>query len=134
MSFPQKAPEGAIYRTEPALDTLNRVKHFHDTWIKRGISKVRTLTTCLVRFLCEMKSGAMLDSGCGITAHSYSGISVLPYFGGTYPQLPFEDCDKETYERMLKLLKKLICQKCSKRKITPISPGKRLVAADCEVK
>jgi len=35
----------------------------------------------------------------------YNGLSVLPYDGGTYVQAPFEDCDEETYENMLSLLK-----------------------------
>ncbi len=34
----------------------------------------------------------------------YNGLSVLPYNGGTYQQAPFEDCDEETYERMMKSL------------------------------
>ena len=34
----------------------------------------------------------------------YNGLSVLPYNGGTYKQAPFEDCSKETYEKMLKSL------------------------------
>ncbi len=35
---------------------------------------------------------------------TFNGISVLPYDGGTYIQAPFEDCNKETYERMMKSL------------------------------
>jgi ribonucleoside-triphosphate reductase (thioredoxin) len=35
----------------------------------------------------------------------YNGLSVLPYDGGTYVQAPFEDCDQETYENMMKTLK-----------------------------
>ena len=38
---------------------------------------------------------------------SYNGISVLPFDGGTYKQAPFEDCDKDTYERMLESLSKI---------------------------
>jgi ribonucleoside-diphosphate reductase alpha chain len=34
----------------------------------------------------------------------YNGLSVLPYNGGTYQQAPFEDCDEETYHRMMKSL------------------------------
>jgi hypothetical protein len=35
----------------------------------------------------------------------YNGISVLPYFGAeAYPQLPFEDIDEDTYNKMLPLL------------------------------
>ena len=35
----------------------------------------------------------------------YNGLSVLPYSDHTYKQAPFEDCDKETYDFMLKSLK-----------------------------
>ena len=35
----------------------------------------------------------------------YNGLSVLPYNGGTYVQAPFEDCDIETYNKMLTTLK-----------------------------
>src|SRR5699024_6779372 len=35
----------------------------------------------------------------------YNGISVLPFFGAeAYPQMPFEDCTKEEYERLLPFL------------------------------
>lgn len=36
---------------------------------------------------------------------NYTGISVLPYDGGTYVQAPFEDCTKEQYEQMMALMK-----------------------------
>jgi hypothetical protein len=35
----------------------------------------------------------------------YNGLSVLPYDGGSYIQSPFEDCTKETYDRMMASLK-----------------------------
>jgi ribonucleoside-diphosphate reductase alpha chain len=35
---------------------------------------------------------------------TFNGISVLPYDGGTYIQAPFEDCSKDTYDRMMKSL------------------------------
>jgi ribonucleoside-diphosphate reductase alpha chain len=34
----------------------------------------------------------------------YNGLSVLPFSDHTYKQAPFEDCDKETFERMFKSL------------------------------
>jgi ribonucleoside-diphosphate reductase alpha chain len=34
--IPIKAPEGAILRTESAIDTLERVKKFSEEWIKPG--------------------------------------------------------------------------------------------------
>ena len=36
LRIPVKAPEGSIYRTETALDTLERVKKFSQEWIKEG--------------------------------------------------------------------------------------------------
>jgi ribonucleoside-diphosphate reductase alpha chain len=30
----------------------------------------------------------------------FCGVSLLPYDGGTYVQAPFEEIDKETYERL----------------------------------
>ena len=38
---------------------------------------------------------------------SYTGLSILPYDGGTYKQAPFEDCSKETYEHLLKKLQEV---------------------------
>ncbi len=35
---------------------------------------------------------------------SYSGISLLPFDGGTYKQAPFEDCTKEKYQELSKLV------------------------------
>lgn len=35
---------------------------------------------------------------------NFNGISVLPYDGGSYIQAPFEDCNKEKYEKMMEVL------------------------------
>jgi hypothetical protein len=35
---------------------------------------------------------------------SFTGLSILPYDGGTYVQAPFEECTKEKYEEMMKHL------------------------------
>ena len=34
----------------------------------------------------------------------YNGLSVLPHSEHTYKQAPFEDCDEETYNEMMKSL------------------------------
>lgn len=39
--------------------------------------------------------------------NQYAGISLLPYDGGNYQQAPFEDCTKEKYEEMTKLVKEV---------------------------
>ena len=35
---------------------------------------------------------------------TFNGLSVLPYFGGSYMQAPFEDITKEKFEEMEKFL------------------------------
>jgi ribonucleoside-diphosphate reductase alpha chain len=37
----------------------------------------------------------------------YNGLSVLPFFGGTYKQAPFEDITKEEYNNRIKSLKSI---------------------------
>jgi ribonucleoside-diphosphate reductase alpha chain len=37
----------------------------------------------------------------------YNGLSVLPYFGGSYLQAPFEDITEEEYNKRLSSLKEI---------------------------
>jgi len=39
--------------------------------------------------------------------YNYTGISVLPFDGGSYIQAPFQSCDKETYEELYKFLEEI---------------------------
>lgn len=36
---------------------------------------------------------------------NYTGISLLPFDGGTYKQPPFEECPKEVYEKYMGMVK-----------------------------
>lgn len=104
MSFPQKAPEGAIYRTESFKDLLNRVDKFNTEWVKVGHldGENRHNVSCTI----SLKDDEWWDCAEWMWEHqdNYNGISVLPYDGGSYIQSPFEDITKEQYESMEKLL------------------------------
>lgn len=97
MTFPQKAPEGSILRSESYIDLLERVKRFNQEWIApghdRGVQKHNV--SCTI----SLKDHEW--EGCGDwmwnNRNNYNGISVLPYDGGTYVQAPFEDCSEDTY-------------------------------------
>lgn len=107
LSIPQKAPEGAILRTEGAIDLLERILKLSKEWIlpghNRGIQ--RHNVSCTV----SVKEDEWEEVGEWMWSHreDYNGIAVLPYDGGTYVQAPYESCDEETYNKMLKLLKDL---------------------------
>lgn len=107
MSFPQKAPEGAIYRTENFMDTLERVKRFNSEWIDNGhvYGNNKHNVSCTI----SVKDDEWKACGEWMWENqdNYTGISVLPYNGGTYKQAPFEDCTQEDFEKMFTLLKEI---------------------------
>lgn len=107
ISIPQKAPEDSILRTESPLQTLERVKKISQEWVAPGHIKGQNKhnVSCTI----SIKENQWQDVGDWMWENRdyYSGISVLPYDGGTYKQAPFEDCSKETYEKMLKDLSKV---------------------------
>jgi ribonucleoside-diphosphate reductase alpha chain len=65
----------------------------------------------------------------------YNGLSVLPYNGGSYQQAPFEDCDEETYERMMKSLTNIDLSKVVELSDnTDLSGELACSGGNCEVK
>ena len=129
--IPVKAPEGSIFRTETAIDTLERVKKFSQEWIKPGhinganthnvsatisIDKSRLYSNGLVcvgdgEWLNLENKNNLLDEWQAVgqwmwkNKNVYNGLSVLPYFGGSYLQAPFSDITKDEYGERIKSLK-----------------------------
>jgi len=103
--IPVKAPEGSIFRTETAIDTLERVKKFSQEWIKPGhINGDNTHNVSATISILEdgwKEVGEWMWNNRDV----YNGLSVLPFFGGTYKQAPFEDITKEEYEKRIESLK-----------------------------
>ena len=105
ISIPQKSPAGSIMRTESPFQLLERVKRVSREWIRPGHRTGNnthnvSATISLRDHEWEAAGQWMWDN-----RDHYNGLSVLPYDGGTYTQAPFEDCSKETYERMMISLK-----------------------------
>ena len=101
ISVPQKAPNGAIMRTESPFQLLERVKKVATEWIKPGHrsgnnSHNVSATISLRDHEWDAAGEWMWDN-----KESYNGLSVLPYNGGTYTQAPFEDIDQETYDKLM---------------------------------
>lgn len=100
MSFPQKAPEGAMLRTESYKDLLERVKRWNLEWIANGHNSGdnKHNVSCTI----SLKDDEWDECGQWMwdNRYDYTGISVLPYNGGTYVQAPFEDCSKEQFDEL----------------------------------
>jgi ribonucleoside-diphosphate reductase alpha chain len=103
--IPVKAPEGSIFRTETAIDTLERVKKFSNEWIKPG--HIDGANTHNVSATISILENGWEEVGTWMWENRevYNGLSVLPHFGGTYKQAPFEDITKEDYEERVSHLK-----------------------------
>jgi ribonucleoside-diphosphate reductase alpha chain len=105
--IPVKAPEGSILRTETALDTLERVKHFSTNWI--GSGHIHGENTHNVSATISVKEDEWKTVGDWMWENRefYNGLSVLPYWGGSYQQAPFEDITEEKYNSLISELKQL---------------------------
>ena len=104
ISVPQKAPEGAILRTETSIALLERVKWFSQNWVKKGHRKGNN--THNISATVSLKEVEWDNAGEWMwnNREHYNGLSVLPFDGGTYKQAPFEECTEVEYSRMMETL------------------------------
>lgn len=105
--IPVKAPEGSIFRTETALDTLERVKKFSTEWVKAGHQSGDN--THNVSATISILEDGWKEAGEWMwnNREFYNGLSVLPAFNHTYQQAPFEDITKEEYEKRISTIKSI---------------------------
>ena len=92
-TFPKKAPEGAKVRGEiSALDHLNLWLAYQRHWCEHKPSVT-----------ISVKEDEWMAVGAWVYEHfdEVSGISFLPYDGGTYRQAPYETITKQQYEDLL---------------------------------
>jgi ribonucleoside-diphosphate reductase alpha chain len=106
VSIPQEAPDGAIVRNqETALDLLDRVMRYNNNWVKPGHRSGDNLhnVSCTV----SVKPDEWNKVGEFMWKHraNYTGISLLPYDGGEYKQMPFEECTKDRYDELMSHIK-----------------------------
>ena len=104
IGVPQKAPDGSIFRTESAIDLLERVKFFYQNWIKPGHRNGQNTHNISATVSIKEDEWEAVGKWMWENRKFYNGLSVLPYNGGTYIQAPFEDCTQEKYEEMIQHL------------------------------
>ena len=104
ITVPQKAPEGAILRTESPFDLLERVKQVTKEWIKPGHRKGNNTHNVSATISIKNDEWDAVGEWMWENRKFYNGLSVLPYDGHTYVQAPFEDCTKEEYNRLVTAL------------------------------
>lgn len=130
--IPVKAPEGSILRTESAIDTLERVKHFSTNWINEGhvhgdnthnVSATVSIDSDRKYIAVNMNDGkgtqynpaerGYMDEWEAVgdwmwkNREFYNGLSVLNYSGHSYVQAPFEDITEKEYNTRISKLKEI---------------------------
>tara|TARA_R110002049_G_scaffold231127_2_gene403448 strand:+ start:36083 stop:37954 length:1872 start_codon:yes stop_codon:yes gene_type:complete len=104
LSIPQKAPDGAITRRESAIDLLERVKLISRDWVKPGSLDGANTHNVSCTVNVKPDEWKIVGEWMWVNKEYYNGLSVLPEDGGTYKQMPFEDCTKEVYEDLMNKL------------------------------
>jgi ribonucleoside-diphosphate reductase alpha chain len=105
ITVPQKAPEGAITRHESTIDALERVKLISKDWVKTGHIKGQNTHNVSCTVSVRNNEWKIVGEWMWVNKDYYNGLSVLPYDGGTYKQMPFSDCTKEEFEKLMLSLK-----------------------------
>lgn len=99
-SFPMKSPDGCVTRDQ--LDSFTHLK----LWLtyQRHWCEHKPSVTVYV------KEADWPAVGAWVWEHfdEISGISFLPWDGGSYQQAPYEEIDKETYEKALAAMPKVV--------------------------
>ncbi len=104
ISVPQKAPEGAILRTESPFQLLERVKKITQEWVKPGHRTGSNSHNVSATISLKPEDWELAGDWMWENRDYYNGLSVLPHDGGTYIQAPFTDCTKEEFEHLFSKL------------------------------
>lgn len=102
--IPQKAPDGAILRTESALNLLERTKLFNIDYVKKGHRSGSNTNNVSATISLKQKDWELVGDWMWKNKHVFNGLSVLPYDSGSYVQAPFENITEEEYEERVKHL------------------------------
>ena len=104
ISIPQKAPEGAILRTESPFQLLERIKKIATEWVSPGHRSGSNTHNVSATVSLKAEEWETAGEWMWDNREHYNGLSVLPYDGGTYTQAPFEDIDVDKYDELMKTL------------------------------
>ena len=97
-SFPMKVDRSAVFRTDlTAIAQLDLWKIYQEHWCEHKPSVT-----------ISVKENEWMEVGAWVYKNfdQMSGVSFLPFSEHTYRQAPYQDCDREQYEKLLKVMPK----------------------------
>lgn len=99
-SYPRKAPKGAITRKDvSAIDRLEQWLIYAEYWCEHNPSVT-----------INVKDDEWLEVGAWVYKNfdKIIGVTFMPYSEHTYQQAPYEEIDKDTYEKLLSEMPKSV--------------------------
>ena len=128
-SFPVKSPDKCVTRNDmTAVEQLQTWLVYQRHWCEHKPSVT-----------ISVKDEEWLEVGAFVYEHfdEMSGVSFLPHSDHTYQQAPYQDCDKATYEELLKTTPKAIdWSKLSEYELEDNTSGMQTMACsadNCEI-
>jgi len=128
VEFPVKSPEKSTIRNEmTAIDQLEHYRKIQTKWCEHNAS-------CTV----YVKDEEWIEVGNWVYKNwdIINGISFLPHDGGNYEQAPYEEINKETYDKMIKDIPKIDYNKLSNYEKEDSTTGAKSLACvgdKCEI-
>lgn len=106
IQVPQKAPKGAITRTESALQLLDRVSTVWNKWVRMGHRRGNNYNNVSTTISIRTEEWDAVGQWMWDHREEFTALSCLPHDDEehTYVQAPFEDITAEEYEFLAKLL------------------------------
>ena len=95
-SFPHKSPSNAVFRNDvTAIEQLQTWLEYQRSWCEHKPSVT-----------ISVKDHEWMEVGAFVFKHfnETSGVSFLPYDGGSYQQAPYQECGESDYEMLLDLM------------------------------
>jgi ribonucleoside-triphosphate reductase len=134
ITVPQKSPEGSQMRTESPLETLDRVRYVTEHWVRPGHRSGSNTHNVSCTINIKDNEWDVVGNWLWNNRDYFTGVSVLPYDGGTYKQAPFEECTKEEYDRLMEDLTLVDLQKITEHTDnTDLSGELACAGGACEV-
>jgi ribonucleoside-diphosphate reductase alpha chain len=108
VTIPQESPANAITREqESAMNLFHRTIDYNKNWVLNGHRYGDNNHNVSVTISVKDGEWEELGEAMWENRQLYSGISLLPYDGGSYQQAPFEDCSQETFDKYDKMVKEI---------------------------
>lgn len=134
VGIPQKAPTTAVFRDESAISLLERTKRYNLGWVREGHRRGDNTNNVSVTISIRENEWDEVGEWMWENKDTYNGISVLPYSGGSYQQLPFEDISEKEYNRLYELLADIdLSQAVEKEDNTDLSGEAACAGGACDI-